>query len=142
MGTVRPHADPVERAISGVTGAMTLPTALGFAWTLPNTLLGLVAGALTFQRPRVVGGALVFDRAPRGLTRLMLRLNRTAMTVGFVIVSGRPLTPALLAHEQHHIRQYCAWGPLFIPVYLALAVPYGYRRHPFEVAARRAAGEA
>jgi hypothetical protein len=34
-----------------------------------------------------------------------------------------------------------AWGPLFIPAYLVLAVPFGYRRHPFERAARRAAGE-
>lgn len=118
-----------------------MPTWLGFAWTLPNTLLGLVAGLLTFQSPHVEGGALVFDRAPRGLTWLMLRLNRTAMTIGYVVVSGRPLTPVLLAHEQHHIRQYRVWGPLFIPVYLLLALRYGYRRHPFEVAARRAAGE-
>jgi hypothetical protein len=115
--------------------------ALGFLWTLPNTALGLVAGALTFQRPRIAGGALVFDRRARGLTWLLSRMDRTAMTVGFVIVSAEPLTPALLAHEREHIRQYGAWGPLFIPVYLALAVPYGYRRHPFEVAARRAAGE-
>ena len=114
---------------------------LGFIWTLPNTVLGLLAGALTFQAPRVQEGALVFDRAPRGLTWLLLRMNRSAMTVGFVIVSARPLTPTALAHERHHIRQYCRWGPLFIPVYLALAVPYGYWRHPFEIAARRAAGE-
>jgi hypothetical protein len=115
--------------------------ALGFIWTLPNTLLGLLAGALTFQAPRVQEGVLVFDRAPRGLTWLLLRMNRSAMTVGFVIVSARPLTPTALAHERHHIRQYCRWGPLFIPVYLALAVAYGYWRHPFEIAARRAAGE-
>jgi len=87
----------------------------GFAWTLPNTLLGLALGALTFQRPRIHGGAIVFDRGPRG---------------------GH-----LLVHERHHIRQYMAWGPLFIPVYLALGIPYGYRRHPMERAARRAAGE-
>jgi hypothetical protein len=116
--------------------------ALGFVWTLPNTLLGILAGALTFQRPRVVDGTLVFDRAPRGLTWLLERLNRTAMTVGYVIVSARPLTPTLLAHEREHVRQYAAWGPLFIPIYLGLAVPYGYHGHPFEVAARRAAGEA
>jgi len=34
-----------------------------------------------------------------------------------------------------------AWGPFFIPVYLLLAIPFGYRRHPMERAARRAAGE-
>jgi len=42
---------------------------LGFVWTLPNALLGLALGALTFQRPRIHGGAIVFDRAPRGVTR-------------------------------------------------------------------------
>ena len=115
--------------------------ALGFVWTLPNTVLGLVLGALTFQVPRVHGGALVFDRTPRGLTRALLALNRTAMTVGFVIVSGIPVQGRLLAHEQQHVRQYMAWGPLFIPVYLVLAIGFGYRRHQMERAARRAAGE-
>jgi hypothetical protein len=113
----------------------------GFVWTLPNTLVGLVFGALTFQAPRIHGGAIVFDRTPRGLTWIMPRFGRSAMTVGFVIVSARPVEGRLLAHEQHHIRQSMSWGPLFVPVYLALAIPYGYRRHPMERAARRAAGE-
>ncbi len=116
-------------------------TALGFVWTLPNTVLGLLLGLLTFQRPRIDGGALVFDRGPRGLTWLMSRMHRRAMTVGFVILSAGPLEGTLLSHERHHIRQYMAWGPLFIPAYFMLAVPFGYRRHPFERAARRVAGE-
>jgi hypothetical protein len=118
-----------------------VPVWLGFVWTLPNTLLGIVLGLFTFQVPRIANGALIFDRAPRGITAMMPRLGRSAMTVGFVIVSSEPATGTLLAHERHHIRQYCVWGPLFVPVYLVLAVPYGYTRHPMEVAARRAAGE-
>jgi len=114
---------------------------VGFAWTVPNTILGLLLGALTFQLPRLHGGAIVFDRVPRGLTRALLLLDRAAMTIGFVIVSGVPVEGHLLAHERMHIRQYMAWGPLFIPIYLLLAVPFGYRRHPMERAARRAAGE-
>lgn len=114
---------------------------LGFAWTLPNTIAGLVVGLLTFQRPRLHGGAIVFDRAPRGVTWLMTRLNRTAMTIGFVIVSAKPLEGPLLVHEQHHIEQFKRLGPFFGVVYLALAIPYGYRGHPMERAARRAAGE-
>jgi hypothetical protein len=114
---------------------------LGFFWTLPNTLLGLGLGLLTFQAPRAHGGAIVFDRAPRGLTRLLRAMDRTAMTVGFVIVAAVPVEGRLLEHERHHVRQYMLWGPLFIPVYLVLAVPFGYRRHPMERAARRAAGE-
>jgi hypothetical protein len=115
---------------------------LGFAWTLPNTLLGLALGALTFQRPRLHGGAIVFDRGPRGITALLAGMRRSAMTVGFVILSAVPVEGRLLVHERHHIRQYMAWGPLFLPVYFALGIPYGYRRHPMERAAQRAAGEA
>ena len=114
---------------------------LGFLWTLPNTILGLLLGALTFQRPRLHGAAIVFDRVPRGLTLAMRTFDRAAMTIGFVIVSGVPVEGRLLAHELKHVRQYMAWGPFFIPVYLLLAVPYGYRQHPMERAARRAAGE-
>ncbi len=116
-------------------------TALGFVWTLPNTLVGVVLGLLTFQQPRLDHGILLFDRTARGLTWVLRKMRRTAMTIGFVIVSAVPVEGTLLAHERHHVRQYMAWGPLFIPVYLALAVPFGYRRHPMERAARRAAGE-
>jgi hypothetical protein len=118
-----------------------MPTWLGFVWTLPNTLIGLLCGLLTFQRPRLSHGLLLFDRAPRGLTALMLRMGRAAMTVGFVVVSARTVEGTLLAHERHHVRQYCAWGPFFIPAYLLLALPYGYRRHPMELRAMQAAGE-
>jgi hypothetical protein len=114
---------------------------LGFVWAMPNTLLGLVVGAFTFQRPRIHGGAIVFDRGPRGVTWMLRAMNRTAMTLGFVIVSAAPVEGRLLAHERHHVRQSMLWGPFFVPVYLALAIPFGYRRHPMERAARRAAGE-
>ncbi len=118
-----------------------MPTWLGFIWTSPNTLLGLVAGALTFQRPRIAHGLVVFDRGPRGLSALLARGHRVAMTVGFVVIAAVPLEGTLLDHERHHVRQYSAWGPLFIPVYMGLALVRGYRRHPMEVAARRVAGE-
>jgi hypothetical protein len=112
---------------------------LGFLWTLPNTLLGLVLGVFTFQMPRLDHGVVIFDRTPRGLTALLPRLGRTAMTIGFVIVSARRLEGRLLAHERHHVRQYLVWGPFFIPAYLVVAVRSGYRRHPMELAAVRAA---
>ncbi len=115
---------------------------LGFLWALPTSLLGLLAGLLTIQRPRVHAGLLVFDRAgPRGLLRLLAAMDRTAMTLGFVVISAVPLEGRLLAHERHHVRQAMWWGPLFVPAYLLLAAVLGYRRHPFERAARRAAGE-
>jgi hypothetical protein len=113
----------------------------GFVWTLPNTVLGLVLGSLTFQFPRVQGGVVIFDRSARGLTWLMPRMHRSAMTIGEVIISAEPVAGALLAHEMHHVRQYRTLGPFFIPLYFLLAAGFGYRRHPMERAARRAAGE-
>lgn len=118
-----------------------MPTWIGFVWTLPNTIVGLALGVFTFQTPRIHDGLVCFDREPRGLTSLMARVNRTAMTVGFVVLSAAPVEGRLLAHERHHVRQYCVWGPLFIPVYLVLSIPYGYVRHPMEIRAQRAAGE-
>lgn len=119
-----------------------MPTWLGYLWTLPNTAIGLLLGVFTFQLPRLApGGVVVFDRAPRGITCLMPRLHRVAMTVGFVILAARPVTGRLELHEREHVRQFAAWGLLFLPVYFLLAVPFGYRRHPMEIAARRAAGE-
>ncbi len=117
-----------------------MPIWLGFVWTVPNTVLGLVIGLFTFQVPRL-DGAVIFDDRPRGLTALLPRFHRTAMTVGFVIVSAVPVEGMLAAHERHHIKQYCVFGPFFIPVYFLLAIPYGYRRHPLEIRAMRAAGE-
>ena len=64
-----------------------------------------------------------------------------AMTLGFVVVANVPVEGRLLAHERHHVRQAMAWGPLFLPTYLLLSAAFGYRRHPMERAARRAAGE-
>lgn len=122
------------------TGCTVLPvgTALGFVWTLPNTALGLVLGLLSFQLPRVAHGLVLFDRATRGVTWILHRIGRTAMTMGFVILASEPVEGRLLDHERHHVRQYTWWGPLFIPVYLLIALRYGYRRHPFELAAVRA----
>jgi hypothetical protein len=120
---------------------MALRDDIAFFWAMPNTIAGLLVGLFTFQLPRLHGGAIVFDRAPRGVTWLMPRLHRVAMTMGFVILSAQPLQGRLLVHEQHHIRQFERLGPLFGPVYFGLAIRYGYRRHPMERAARRAAGE-
>lgn len=114
-------------------------TVLGSIWTSPNTLLGLILGIFTLQRPHVVGGAIAFDRGPRGFSRFLLAINRVAITLGDVVISAEPLSGRLLAHEREHVRQFHRWGPAFLPAYLALFLVYGYRRNPFEVAADRVA---
>ena len=40
-----------------------MPIWLGFLWTAPNTLLGLLLGLLTFQVPRLAHGLVLFDRS-------------------------------------------------------------------------------
>jgi hypothetical protein len=114
-------------------------TALGFLWTLPNTLLGALLGLLTFQRPRLAHGLLLFDRSARGYSKLVPLFGYTAQTFGFVIIGTERVEGRLLAHERAHVRQYMAWGPLFLPAYGVLFLRFGYRRHPFEVAAERRA---
>ncbi len=113
---------------------------LGFVWTLPNTLIGLVLGLCTFQVPHVHRGVIMFDRHARGWSRLVRRSGYSAQTIGFVMIGAVPIDGLLFEHERAHVRQYCMWGPLFLPVYGLLFLAYGYRRHPFEVAAVRRAG--
>lgn len=112
-------------------------------WTLPNTLLGLLLGALSFQRPRLDEGVIVFDGAARGFLWLFNRLSRySAITFGHVVLSVRRVEGSLRRHERHHVAQYEILGPLFLPTYLGLFLVRGYRSHPLEEEAAEAARRA
>jgi hypothetical protein len=113
--------------------------ALGFVWTLPNTLIGLVFGAFTFTKPRWSGGCILFDRHPRGFNAFLRRIHRAAMTLGVVMMGNVRIEGRLRYHEDHHVRQSMWLGPLFVPVYLVVSLFSGYHRHPMEKAAERAA---
>lgn len=113
------------------------------AWTAPNTLIGLLLGALSFQRPRIDEGVVVFDRSPRGFLWIFGKMSRySAITFGHVVLSTRRVEGALRRHERHHVQQYEVLGPLFLPTYLGLFLVRGYRRHPFEEEAAEAARRA
>lgn len=107
--------------------------ALGMAWTLPNTLLGLMLGAagLPFgARMHLDRGelAVVFNRWPWG--------PGGAITFGNVIIhtgvsldarcmsyahrAGQCQEPPMRLgdHERAHVHQYMVLGPLFLPLYL------------------------
>jgi hypothetical protein len=111
---------------------------LGYVWALPNTLLGLLLGLLSFQRPRLDRGVLVFDRAARGFLWAFGRTRWRAITLGHVVLATRRLEGRLRDHEMTHVLQHARLGPLFLPSYLALHVFTGYRKNPFETAAVRA----
>ena len=124
-----------------------LPFALGCLWTVPNTLLGLVAGLLAMPfgaRPRRVNDAIAFGHMPR---------FRGALTLGCVILHGgaslEVAVPTYAAracgrvypcislhdHERAHVRQYLVLGPLFLPAYFLCGGISA--RNPFERAADR-----
>jgi hypothetical protein len=110
----------------------------GYVWAGPNSLVGL-AGALTTRTlPVRWRGVLLFEDASGGLARFLRWRGFAAITLGHVIVTNRRASDGLLAHELEHVAQAERWGPLYYPAYL-LGSLRGYRRNPFERAARGAA---
>ena len=104
---------------------MTLRRVLTYCWVLPNTLLGLIfvpAALLSGGRARRVEGVLeIHGRAVAWLLRHLvpLRGGALAITLGHVVVGRDAAALARSrAHERVHVRQYEAWGPLFVPAYL------------------------
>jgi hypothetical protein len=79
---------------------------------------------------------LLFEDADGGLARFLRWRGFAAITLGHVIVTNRPLSDEILAHELAHVAQAERWGPLYYPAYLLGSV-LGYRRNPFERAAFR-----
>jgi len=122
--------------------------ALKMLWALPNTLVGLLLGFLSFDWPRwEPRGALVFE-SERGFRKYHSDRGYAAITFGHVIIAGPRPGEKLLRHELAHVAQYEKWGPLFMPAYvyhfvrLALAGQDGYTDNPFEREARQAEHDA
>ena len=108
--------------------------ALGAAWTLPNTALGLVAGAaaVAFGAHAHVSRrecAIVFHRVPWGpggaltLGNVILHTGESLLApcVTYAHRAGHAVEPPIVLadHERAHVFQYMALGPLFLPLYLA-----------------------
>ncbi|RXR06994.1 hypothetical protein [Pseudoxanthomonas composti] len=122
----------------------------GAAWTLPNSLIGLLLGVLGLAggaRPqwRQRELALVFDRYPWGpggaITFGNIILNTGSsldtMCSTYAQRAGLRTEKAICLgdHERAHVYQYMVLGPFFLPVYLlsgGISV-----RNPFERAADR-----
>lgn len=109
---------------------------LGIAWTLPNTLAGLVAGAVglafgaraSLRREDL---AIAFDRWPApGAWQGALVLGNVILHTGASLDCdcetyahraglARESLVRLCDHERAHVLQYMALGPLFLPLYFA-----------------------
>ena len=111
---------------------------LAYVWAGPWSLIGLLLAPF-FRSRRVAGGVVVCEGAA---WPGRLGWNYSAITFGHVILSVSDTSESLLRHELVHVRQYEAWGPLFVPAYLAAALwarirgGSAYRDNAFEVAAR------
>ena len=105
----------------------------GIAWTLPNTLAGLLAGLIgiafgAHAHLRTRDLAIVFHAWPWGpggalaLGNVILHTGRdlaTACTTYAHRAGECEEPPIVLAdHERAHVLQAMALGPLFLPLYL------------------------
>jgi len=117
-------------------------------WASPNSLIGLALGLLLLPlgaRCWRVDGVLeiaILRQPPRR------RWPFAAITLGHVILATHAQAlERLRAHEQVHVQQCERWGPLFLPAYLVAGAwqwargRSAYWDNPFEVQARRLAGE-
>ena len=123
---------------------------LGVVWAVPNTLIGLLAGAAGMAfgaRPEWSRRdfAVVFHRWPWGPGGAITFGNSILHTgdtlesecITYEHRAGRMQHPRIRLgdHERAHVYQYMVLGPLFLPVYLlcgGVSV-----RNPFERAADR-----
>jgi hypothetical protein len=131
--------------MSASTILRVLGLAWRYAWAAPWTAAGLLAalpawafGAHLARRDGTIEahGGRLGDFASRGCFG--------AITLGHVILAcDGPTLEALRRHERVHVRQYEAWGLLFVPAYLLASAWVwcrGGRAHadnPFERAACR-----
>ncbi len=96
-----------------------------YVWASPNTAIGLLFGiamALMGAKARAVRGVLEFSGGWLGaqLCHPASRFPFRAITFGHVILGTDAVAlAAAREHEHVHVRQYEAWGPFFLPAYLA-----------------------
>ncbi len=119
---------------------------LGFAWCAPISLVGLLFSPGSRKIRDTAVGARVFYAGPMAQW-LLKTFHARAMTLGWFIYSRTSVMDAETeAHEAHHVEQQMRQGPFFALGYygvmpLLLALGLGVQRdHPYEIAARRAAG--
>ncbi len=133
---------------------------LGFIWASPLTLFGLIYATLFtglgwYRRTGTFGDALVWnavpDKVPKWVTRTLLWWG--GHSVGNVVVMmAHPKSDRgkiVLRHEQEHVRQTMVLG-VFQPILysimsacIRIACPHSHHHYsnPFEIEARRAAGQ-
>ena len=119
-----------------------LRIAASYLWASPNTLFAVGIGLLLGANFRTVQGVLEVHGNRVAWVLRRLPVPASAMTLGHVIF-GQSLADLdrTRLHEHVHVRQYCVWGPFFVPAYLTASCYLllrgrdAYRENPFEVEA-------
>ena len=107
---------------------LKLSSIVRYLWAAPTTAIGVlvVLGGLWRAKIRVVDGVL----EAHGPTLAWMLTHLTfmpggvvALTLGHVVVArDHGSLESTRAHERVHVRQCEAWGPLFVPAYLAASL--------------------
>ncbi len=123
---------------------------LGMVWTSPNSIAGLLVGAIGLafgarmrwhrdlpalvvrQWPWGAGGALTLGNV---IMHTGERLDRACLTYAHRAGRASESPVSLADHERAHVYQYMLLGPLFLPLYLLCGGVSA--RNPFERAADR-----
>lgn len=124
---------------------LRVPRVLSVLWAAPASLVGLALGLPLWAlggRVAVHDGVVEFTAARRARGRA---LPFDAITFGHVVLARSAAAhEALRVHERMHVRQYEAWGALFLLAYPLESLWQlargrdAYRDNRFEVQARRA----
>lgn len=118
---------------------------LGYVWSFPYALLGLLAANVFLSLGWVAtrtwrAGALELVCQGR-FARWMTTRNWGAFTLGWTIFFWEPPYETIQKHEHRHVDQALVLGVFYPFAYLVHLALRGYRENWFERDARRAAGQ-
>jgi hypothetical protein len=114
-----------------------LPPVVRYLWAAPTTAIGamVVLAGLRRAQVRVVDGVL--EAHGPALAWMLRNLTlvpggAAALTLGHVVIGlDQASLESTRAHERVHVRQCEAWGPLFVPAYLAASLVAAARGRSF-----------
>jgi hypothetical protein len=114
-----------------------LPPSVRYLWAAPTTAIGamVVLAGLRRAQVRVVDGVL--EAHGPALAWMLRNLTvvpggAAALTLGHVVIGlDQASLESTRAHERVHVRQCEAWGPLFVPAYLAASLVAAARGRNF-----------
>jgi uncharacterized protein (DUF2062 family) len=137
LASTRGHAFAQRAPVGYDRLVPRLSSIVRYLWAAPTTAIGVVVVLACLRRAkvRVVDGVLE-AHGPR-LAWMLRNLTfmpggAAALTLGHVVIGrDHASLESTRAHERVHVRQCEAWGPLFVPAYLAASLAAAARGRSF-----------